>query len=438
METTSEIQGQYGVDVPLAEWNKLASLPRERRVHAVQELFYPGVECECEVEPHPSDTRRQDFFPDLGDDAYFTFYQSVLVEPARQFLDIQALLKTTKQEGKLMSIVMSHVSQWVNREPEKVVDRDNNKPALRKDLIPALRARYGDKADETSRVLEQRILNDVRTNANNFTSTTLEHYLHEYPGADGDAYGARFGHKVWRDVLSLVTSFAGPTLQHKYLAGLMLGDTCTIRLPAIAQTARDLIYQIPEIANNPALQSTTAAEQLLAIMQPAIAQWIAKQRLDVPDRYREDGQPSTLRPAEERCVEGERNHATMEGQPSAAVRKRMLLPRIWEGSDTHGSIKEPTAAPSPKRGSAVTSDAGASPRTEVQDRGLLNVTVAGLNTLRKQHRSKSAISQQRAHVHSASLTTDSHHAPNPSISLSSRTPAGSGHWRKSASARMRK
>jgi hypothetical protein len=101
----------------------------------------------------------------------------------------------------------------------------------------------------------------------------------------------------------------------------------------------------------------------------------------VPDRYREDGQLSTLRPAEERCVEGERNYATMEGQLLAVVRKRMLLPRIWEGLDTHGSIKELTAAPSPKRGLAVTSDAGASPRTEVQDRGLLNVTVAGLNTL---------------------------------------------------------
>ncbi|CAN9196024.1 unnamed protein product [Alternaria alternata] len=108
----------------------------------------------------------------------------------------------------------------VNREPEKVLDRDNNKPALWKDLIPALRAKYGDKADETSRVLEQRILNDVRKNANHFTSITLDHYLHEYPGADGDAYGARFGHKVWRDVLSLVTSFAGPTLQHKYIAGI--------------------------------------------------------------------------------------------------------------------------------------------------------------------------------------------------------------------------
>jgi len=93
----------------------------------------------------------------------------------------------------------------------------------------------------------------VRTNVNEFTSITLDHYLHEYPGADGNAYGARFEHKVWRDVLSLVTSFAGPTLQHKYTVDLLLEDTRKISLPAITQTARDLIYQIPEIANYLAL-----------------------------------------------------------------------------------------------------------------------------------------------------------------------------------------
>ncbi|CAN9216863.1 unnamed protein product [Alternaria alternata] len=85
---------------------------------------------------------------------------------------------------------------WVNRELEKVLDCDNNKPALWKDLIPALRAKYGDKANKTSRVFKQRILNNVRKNANHFTSITLDHYLYEYPGADGDAYGARFGHKL--------------------------------------------------------------------------------------------------------------------------------------------------------------------------------------------------------------------------------------------------
>jgi hypothetical protein len=48
---------------------------------------------------------------------------------------------------------MSYVSQWINTEPEKVLDRNNNKPALRKDLVPALRVRYGNKANDKSLVL---------------------------------------------------------------------------------------------------------------------------------------------------------------------------------------------------------------------------------------------------------------------------------------------
>jgi hypothetical protein len=49
-----------------------------------------------------------------------------------------------------MSIVMSYVSYWMNAEPEKVLERDNNKPALRKDLVSALQVRCSDKADDKS------------------------------------------------------------------------------------------------------------------------------------------------------------------------------------------------------------------------------------------------------------------------------------------------
>ena len=148
IKITSEFQSQHGLDIQLADWNKLAGLPRMRSVHDVRGLFYPGLE--PDVDPCSSGTRRRDFFPDVDDGAYLNLYRSVLSEPGRRFIDIQALLKTTKQEGKLMSIVMSHVGQWMNTEPEKVSDRDNNKPALRKDLVPALRVRYGDKADDES------------------------------------------------------------------------------------------------------------------------------------------------------------------------------------------------------------------------------------------------------------------------------------------------
>jgi hypothetical protein len=195
----------------------------------------------------------------------------VLLEPARQFVDIQALLETTKQEGKLMSIVMSHVGHWMNKEPGKVPDRDNNKPALRTDLVPALREKDSDKAEEKSRVLQQRVLDYIRKNAKDFTSTTLAHYLHEYPSGDDDAYSARFKHKVWRKVLFIVTSFAGRTLQHKYMTSLVLEEGRKSSPPTIAQTVCDLICQMPEVANDAALRSTTAAKQLLKMMQPVIA-----------------------------------------------------------------------------------------------------------------------------------------------------------------------
>ena len=48
---------------------------------------------------------------------------------------------------------MSHVSLWMNLEPRKVSNCDNNKPALREDLVPALRATYSNKAEDKSRDL---------------------------------------------------------------------------------------------------------------------------------------------------------------------------------------------------------------------------------------------------------------------------------------------
>jgi hypothetical protein len=433
MKTTSEIQDQHGLDVRLADWNQLASLPQVRSVDEVQRLFYPSIE--PGVESHPSGTRRRDFFPNLSDDVYFNLCQSVLYEPGRRFIDIQALLKTTKQEGKLMSTIMSHVGQWLNKEPERVSDRDNNKPALRKDLVPALRPKYGDKADDKSRFLQQIILDHVRENAKEFTSTALEHYLHEYPSGDCDAYGARFQHKVWRSVLSIVTNVAGPTLQHKYMAGLILEGNHKISPPTIAQTARDLICQIPEVANDPALRSTSAAKQLLGMMQPVIAQWISAQRAEVLDRHSEHGQSFAVHLADEESepsFRASRSHAPIQGQTLAAARKRTPRPWVSEGSGTHGSIEEPTTVQSPKRGSKAASGARASLRTEVENHEAIDFTMDGLNDLWKRHRQKSAVSQQRAQVQRASPAADSRQdVPPHSIT-------GSGHWRQLASAKRAK
>jgi hypothetical protein len=133
-------------------------------------------------------------------------YQYVAKEPMVSFNDVHAMLKTTKQEGKLMSTVMGHVTYWVNDNPTKVSDRENNKPQLRKDLVAALEPGYGEKAEEVSRVVQRQVCDYVRKHAKDFTAAAMEPYLHTYPNSDedGTAYSARFKHKVWRDLRSLL------------------------------------------------------------------------------------------------------------------------------------------------------------------------------------------------------------------------------------------
>jgi hypothetical protein len=84
-------------------------------------------------------------------------------------------------------------------------------------------------------------------------------------------------------------------------------------------------------------------------------------------------------------------------------------------------------AQSPKSGSTAASDARALPRPEVQDGGLINYTLAGLNNLRKQHRHKGAISQRRAQVQRVPLAADSYQPSSSSISISPHVTTSTGH-----------
>jgi hypothetical protein len=225
--------------------------------------------------PQPSDIRRRDFLPAITDDVYHKLYQSLVSESDYQFFDIQALLKTTKQEGKLISTVISHVTQWINLEPTKVADRNNNKPPLRNDLIPGLRSKYSEEAEKKSTALQKKLLDYVQYHIKDFTGTIIEHYLHEYPDTHSDEYDARFKHTGWQASLSLILDFAGPNLQHSCMIRFNFKDLCRItsKPPStIAQITRDLICQIPEFAQNPALQSSDAANALREKMQPILTQ----------------------------------------------------------------------------------------------------------------------------------------------------------------------
>lgn len=262
-------------------------LPAKYSREDVQGLFYPDLK--SDAAPQPSSSRQQDFLTAISDNAYYTLYEFLSSEPGCCFFDIQALLRTTKQEGKLMSTVISHVGQWMNREPTKVVDRENNKPLLRKDLVAGLRKKYGEDAEDKSIALQQQLLDYLRGHSKEFTSTAIEHYLLEYPDTHNNKYAARFEYTGWQTLLLLVRDFAGPNLQHPCMVRFNSEDICkqtSLPLPSstIAQITRDLICQMPEVAQNPALQSARAADRLCEKIEVVFAQWILEECAKVSEQ----------------------------------------------------------------------------------------------------------------------------------------------------------
>lgn len=290
MDTLLELQSHFDVDASLSDWNALARLPHRRTHREVQALFYPASEG-GEGSDSPRD-RRQGFFPTVEDEAYERLCQFVTSAPDDAFVDVQTVIKTCKQEGKVMSIVMNHVGQWMNYESERVVERSSNKPPLRTSFVPCLQEKYQQDAERQSIILEKQVLDYVRENPKDLTSSALEHLLHEYP--ESPSYAKRFEHsRLWRDLLVLVLSFAGPHLRHPSLVQFNTNDLQAIqphRSTAITQELSKICSIFPglnELDENPALQQKSAIERLSAALRPIVVEWAVEectQALECPQQ----------------------------------------------------------------------------------------------------------------------------------------------------------
>ena len=85
-----------------------------------------------------------------------------------------------KNEGRVMSQVMSHVGYWLNGSPAIIGDRENNKGPLRKDFLPALTKRYGDEADRESILLQKEVLSFSRNRFKDFTDIVCDPFLNQF------------------------------------------------------------------------------------------------------------------------------------------------------------------------------------------------------------------------------------------------------------------
>jgi len=267
IDSVNAIRDRCGIEVQSNDWAKLASLPPDRQQDDVQELFFPGS------------NRRRDFLANVDRPTYNEMLEYLIGAPQLKFPDVHALLKTTKQEGRTMSLIVSHVGQWLNRDPAKVGEREGNKPPLRNDFLPALREKYGDGAELQSVQLQQNVLAYTRQHMAEFTDPTIEHYLNEYPSAGVDVYGKRFEYAAWKGLIFTVYATVGPHFQSHAVSRFNVEEPTMRTKPTstIARAICNFLPRIPEVAGNPALKDEEAVEALFASIQPMVLDWAAKQ-----------------------------------------------------------------------------------------------------------------------------------------------------------------
>jgi hypothetical protein len=181
--------------------------------------------------------RRRGFLSALSDEEYRGVFVAVKDRPQLQFPDVHSVLQLSHEDGKILAAVMSHVVSWVTTEPTPVGDRrEINKPALRRDVLPALQGCSPEmvsaaerrmsalswpegplsSAEFASILLQQEVLGFVLANLSSFKSRRSKRFLEETLASNPTTYATRFLDEPWKEVLHIVREYAGTVFQGKW------------------------------------------------------------------------------------------------------------------------------------------------------------------------------------------------------------------------------
>lgn len=223
-----------------------AQLPAGRSEEQVRTLFYPD---KSSGRVNEFSRRDPNFLLALEDRSYWDVYEYIIQHPETRFPDVHRMAGLSKVDGKILSRVMEHVVDWlgVDEWAEKSVKgnikgpnkRDNNKPPLRNELIPAL-GHFNQKlvrqakrrvdalllddspgyspASMASIVMQQEILEFVYGRLAAFRSSSMTADLAErLAGSNEEPYRGRFFKPEWAGVLGIVREYVETELRPKWV-----------------------------------------------------------------------------------------------------------------------------------------------------------------------------------------------------------------------------
>ncbi|KAG6107106.1 hypothetical protein E4U13_007084, partial [Claviceps humidiphila] len=242
LSTLAGFPGDAASYVKAEDWKKMSKVFESKVFEpipcqkAIKELFYPGSQ-----QVDQSCRRRVDFLFELDREAYWQVYEHVLPRGQTSFPDVHRILSLSEQDGKVLSGVMDHVADWLSsvrsKRPHK---RENNKPGLRVDIVPALQhfnekrlqeakrrvttfvAEALDQTDQsiaetTSIVMQQELLEFVCGRLEEFKSASAKEQLNQPLDTDNAGlYRTRFQQAEWADILNIVRWYMGPEFRPEW------------------------------------------------------------------------------------------------------------------------------------------------------------------------------------------------------------------------------
>ncbi|RSL85735.1 hypothetical protein CEP52_016048 [Fusarium oligoseptatum] len=241
LQTLSQLPGDAANNVELSDWKKMSdSLGLTHTDDQVRRLFYPTILSSAAAAIKSTTKRQPGFLSAIDDLGYYEVYQRIASTRQLRFPNIHRIISLTKEEGKVLFQVMSHVVAWLNATPTTIVNRrDNNKPPLRADLAATLEhcsgkiVREAEKrlgtfvwdpdrlistAESASILLQHEVLDFVLQHLAEFRSPAAKPYLEQAPKeVDVAQYTKRFSHDMWSEVLTIVQRWAGHDFHSEWM-----------------------------------------------------------------------------------------------------------------------------------------------------------------------------------------------------------------------------